>query len=111
MILGLDYGGVLDKRSVAFVELATAILAAGGKVYIISAVEPGNEAKTARAIARCGITYTDSSILTYENFHDAPKLKFQECSLLGVELFIDDRKDTVNYLMKRGITSLLFVPK
>lgn len=108
MILGLDFYGVLDKHPQAFVELAQAVLGDGGEVHIITAVEPQNSLKIKARLNSTPVPYTDYEIITYENWGDVPRLKFQAISARGIQLYIDDRKGTIDYLNKRGITSLLF---
>lgn len=108
MTLGLDYDGVINKRPVAFRELAEGVLNSGGEVYIVSAVHEKNIDKTRWAIERSQVPYTDMIIIGYVHHNEVPRLKHERLSEVGVQMFIDDRKDTVHYLNKRGITSLHF---
>jgi hypothetical protein len=107
MIAGSDFYGVLNKHRSAFIELAESILK-DGEFYIITAVTKDHVDEVKRAVERSNVPYTDVRVVVYEKYGDIPRLKFEVASELGVQFFIDDRKDTVRYLNKRGITAVAF---
>lgn len=109
MILGIDLYGTLTSYPVRLKELAYSVIDAGGSVVVISAVKEGNESRAISTALRYLPEATVKTVV-YDNYGMVPKLKYDACVELGVTLYIDDRKDTVNYLNKRKILSLL-VPK
>lgn len=107
MILALDFDGVIDRYPTAFRELAEEVLSNKGEVYIVSAVETGNSEKVRMKIEMFNIPHTKIIIIEYDSYGQVPRLKYEELSLIRPHLYIDDRKDTINYLNKRHILSLL----
>jgi len=104
VILGIDYYGTLQAHPILG-SLAFHVLDSGGEVHVISAVRIGNQERAERNIIKTGLT--PHVIVCAPK--DAPRLKYEACKALRVDLFIDDDPEIVNYLNERSIISLLLV--
>lgn len=101
--LGLDFYDTITTNPKLFKRLASAVLASGGSVYIISAVQAGNEKKARRAIQRSHVPHTSLYVLPYASWHEVPTLKSKLAATLGIDIFIDDRADTLAALPCIGL--------
>ncbi len=115
MILGLDYYNVISQFPQECTDLAKTFLRDShndGRVYIISAVgkkrldASGGMDGYRKEIEAFGVPCDEIIILYFENPDDVPHLKYMACLEKKVDLFIDDREDTVNYLHNKGIMAL-----
>lgn len=106
MILGLDLYDTLTKYPARYRELVYAVLADGGEVHVISAVKAGNKQRAERGAKKYNLEVS-IHVLEYGSIHEAPRLKYEKCLELGVQLFIDDQQKTVEYLNQKKILALL----
>ena len=102
MKIGFDWGGVLDEFGEYFAQIASALRKDGHQVYVISAVEPGNEAYQKIFISP-QFADCDEVITVGAMWEDQPKAKLVVCQEKGIEWFFDDREDTNILLRHYGI--------
>ena len=105
MIYGFDYWKTLSHHKKSLMPLIQALVLAGHKVYVISACGLDRKESTPKKIREMNLPAEVLIEMCYwENQLDAPKLKYEKCKELGVNLFFDDRQDICKYLSERGIS-------
>jgi hypothetical protein len=103
MILGIDYWNTATQNPAFFAALAHAIRAQGGKVYIITAVGAKRAETNTGEVEKLGIPNDGIHQVIFTKDKKAPQLKADKCVELGIELFIDDRRDICEAIFARGI--------
>ncbi len=103
MILGIDYWNTATQNPTFFAALAGAIRAQGGKVYIITAVGAKRAETNTGEVEMLGIPNDGIHQVIFTKDKKAPQLKADKCVELGIELFIDDRRDICEAIFARGI--------
>jgi len=103
MILGLDFYDTITKHPQTYRDLAYAVLADGGEVYIISAIKKGSKTPP---IQKYAIPNTATIIVEFNTIKETPRLKYEACLNNGVQLFIDDMQPTIDYLNSKKILCL-----
>lgn len=103
MIIGIDYWNTATQNPAFFAALATAIRAQGGKVYIITAVGAKRAETNVAEVEKLGIPNDGIHQVIFTKDKKAPELKADKCVELGIELFIDDRRDICEAIFARGI--------
>lgn len=106
MKIGLDYWNTVSQNPDFFRELIGRLVWAEVEVYIITAVGHVRKHTVESDIASLGLNVTGVEVCVFDNKDEAPKLKYEACKRLGIQMFVDDRKDTCKYLFDRGIIAL-----
>lgn len=106
MKLGLDFYGTIEKNPKTFKRLAETILAGGGEVHILTAVYPENDRRAEKDIRHSHVPYTQLHLIHFDNYLLVPQLKAQKAKQLGLDLVIDDRPDTCEFLRLHHILAL-----
>lgn len=110
MILGLDFYNTIDRDQTsvrAFRHLAQATMTGTGEVFIITAVKAQNRSQVLKAIEASRVPYTEIEVVIFENIYEIPQLKVAVAKKLGVEMFVDDKYETVMAMRMAGIVGLL----
>ena len=116
MTLGLDYYNVITQFPDVCRELVKSQVLLGHKTFIISAVgdrrlkKVGGMEKYREEIDSFHIPSTETIIVFFDHEDEIPTLKYKICKEKGIDLFIDDRPETVEYLHQNGLMALL-LPK
>lgn len=108
MKLGIDFYDTITIESKAFKRLTQALLAGGGEVHIISAVAEHNLKQLQKDVRKTHVPYTELHPVFFKSYGSVPKLKYEKCKELGIEFYIDDRLDVVQYLAAHGIPAFHF---
>jgi hypothetical protein len=114
MIVGFDYFKTLTTHHKEFRPVARAILDAGGKVYVISALsDQANREQYEKSLEKflkdTNFPYSDFFVVVFpkgKEEDNIPYLKLEKCQDLGVEIYIDDREDVVELMAQNGIVGL-----
>lgn len=101
MVYGFDYSGVISKYPKRFKKLATALLAQGDTVYIVSAKRHENVAKLRQDIKHFPCTRLE--VVVHNDYLKIPELKLRACKRLGIRVMFDDREDICKLLSENGI--------
>ena len=107
MRLGLDFNGTITHWYAQLDQLANAVIASGGEVYIISACLEKNRYKTQERIEASGTPNSGVRIVIYEDYEDIANLKLPILQELGLDLYIDDNRAVVHHAIMNGICALL----
>lgn len=106
MKVGFDYWKTISHHRGVLSPLIKALIAQGHEVVVISAAGKNRQETTPRAFYDLGLPESvkiEMVIWEGKNHLDAPRLKYEKCKELGIQLFFDDRADTCKYLSERGI--------
>ena len=109
MIYGFDWWKTLSHHQETLMPLIRALALAGHDIWVISACGYDRSKSTPEAIWEALDRYGLKSHVSVQmviwdiDQKDAPRLKYEACKELGVDLFFDDREDTCDYLSSRGI--------
>lgn len=118
MKIGLDYYNTITQFPEIFYELSWRFYGApmGHDLYIVSAVghkrlaKSGGLEKYREEIDAYKIGNTETIIVVFDDEKDIPQLKLDVCRKYKIDMFIDDRPETVKLLHENGIMALL-MPK
>lgn len=103
LIIGFDYWNTATQNPGRFAALACAIRDTGGKVYIITAVGPKRASSNVDEVKALGVPNDGIYQVVFDKPQDAPRLKADKAVELGIQLFIDDRRDICEEMLRRGI--------
>lgn len=106
MRIGFDYWNTVSQRPNFFRELIEVLTRSGVEVYIVTAVGNVRKNTVQDDIRKLCLGATGIEVCVFDDKNEAPKLKYEACKKLGIEMFVDDRKDTCKYLFDRGIIAL-----
>lgn len=109
--VGIDYYETITTHPSHFRQLAETIIAGGGEVYIITAVEIQNANKVKEEISKTGVKYTDIDVVVYEDYDKVPEQKLLKAKERKIDFMIDDRVDTCQTVTNRGITGLTIMQR
>jgi acid phosphatase class B len=104
--VGLDYWNVISHHPVYFAELASAALAAGHEVHVISAIGRKRAGTIAADVVVCGVPVTAVHELVFSHPRESPALKTAKALELGISVFYDDRDDVCAAMTAAGILAL-----
>ncbi len=104
--IGLDYHQTISAHPKLFKKLATALMAQGSLVYIVTAVQRHRTAIVKDLVKKSKVPHTGLEIVVYEDYDDIPQLKLQACKRLGVRLLFDDNPATCKLLKEHGILAV-----
>ena len=102
MKIGLDYWNVISHHPAYFAELASAALAAGHEVHVISAIGRRRAGTIASDVAVCGVPFTAVHECVFRHPRESPALKTAKALELGVTVFYDDRDDVCQAMTETG---------
>lgn len=103
MTIGIDYHGTITKDERLFKRLASAYLAAGIPVYIISALKNPCDEKIRKEVLKCKVPHTGIELVYFKDYSEIAELKLQVCRRLSVRLMYDDMEAVAKLLAKNGI--------
>lgn len=107
MKIGFDFYGTIDTEPNKFKRLMQEARANGDEVYIISAIQYNNTDKL-RGNAR-RFFGTATLVPVYANtYMEQPMAKLRTCSVMGIDLMIDNRADTCQLLKQHGISTIVY---
>lgn len=102
MRIGIDFYDTITDNPSKWRRYIKELTLEGHHVYIISAIHACNIDRL-----RSDFRHTRNAgalmPVVYDNFFDVPRLKYEACKRLGINVFIDDRKDTCDLLGLHGI--------
>jgi hypothetical protein len=104
-MIGFDYYRTITNNPKLFKKLATAYLAAGFPVHIITAVRKENKQKVKESIKRSKVPYTTLEIVVFNDYTEIPMLKLEAAKRLGVKIMYDDMEETCKLLSEYHITT------
>lgn len=116
MKIGLDYFNVISQFPEVLQHLAEDWMASGHEVYIVSAVghrrleKSGGLENYKQEIRDYNIPNVETVIVVFDNEEEIPQRKLDVCKKHDINIFIDDRPETVKLLHENGIVALL-MPK
>lgn len=107
MKIGIDFYGTIDDAPNQFKRLIQEMNANGDEVSIISAIKYDNtdrlrgDARRFLGVARLVPVYTNT-------YMEQPMAKLRTCSVMGIDLMIDNRADTCALLKQNGIDTIVY---
>ncbi|MBM4365530.1 MAG: hypothetical protein FJ102_04900 [Deltaproteobacteria bacterium] len=111
MHVGIDIDGTITRHPAFFAFLAGSLRAAGHRVTIVTYRH--DRASAAEDLAAMGVAYDalvswDPDIVPIPNFD---RWKGDVCAHLGIELFFEDRPETINHLPAGTVGLLVVAPE
>lgn len=104
-MVGLDYHDTITKHEKVFKKLATALLAAGYEVHIISALKTPTNPQIKKEVLKCKVPHTSIELVYFKDYEEIAELKLQACKKLGVRIMFDDMPSVCKLLAKNGIAT------
>ena len=107
MKIGIDFYGTIDDAPNQFKRLMQDMAAQGDDVSIISAIKYENtdrlrgDARRFLGIARLVPVFANT-------YMEQPMAKLRTCSVMGIDLMIDNRADTCALLKQNGIDTIVY---
>lgn len=107
MKIGIDFYGTIDDAPNQFKRLIQDANDNGDEVSIISAIKYDNtdrlrgDARRFLGVARLVPVYTNT-------YAEQPMAKLRTCSVMGIDLMIDNRPDTCQLLKQNGIDTIVY---
>lgn len=103
MNIGFDWGGVLDEHPDRLTQLADALKRSGHEIYIVSAINAGEE-ETRRQQVEEIMPDVCTEIITLVAAHpDQPLEKLKIVLDKKIDMFFDDRADICQLLQNNGV--------
>lgn len=107
MNIGIDFYGTIDTAENQFKRLIQDANDNGDTVSIISAIGYNNtdrlrgDARRFLGVAKLVPVYTNT-------YAEQPMAKLRTCSVMGIDLMIDNRADTCQLLKQKGIDAIVY---
>jgi len=107
MKIGLDLYDTITRDPKFFKKFAEFVLAAGGQIWIVSAIGPFNNKQAHHDIRHSRVPYTGIELVVFTELHMVPSLKMAVFERLGLDMIIDDRADTCASAWVHGIAGFI----
>lgn len=110
MKVGFDWGGVLDTHGKQLSELATAMKLNGHEIYIVSAINSGEEERRIQQVEELMPDICIEIITLVAEHQNQPLEKLKIVLDKKIDMFFDDRSDICELLQNYGVLAFT-VPK
>lgn len=105
MTIGLDYHNTISKHEKIFKKMATAWMAQGIPVFIISALKIPTDASFKTNVMKCKVPHTGVELVYFKDYGEIAELKLAVCKRLSVSIMYDDMESVCKLLAKNGIAT------
>lgn len=106
MKIGIDFYDTITVSPKIYKKLAETIIAGGGEIHIITAVKSENEERVRADVKQSNLPHTELHVVAFTDYEDVPLLKAKVAGKLGLDMLIDDRKDTCELMYFSHIVGL-----